>query len=529
MASNPSALVQPAGRREWSEHAHALPGGRAAGPAGVQVLVNGDDDNHNGVPDYLESAVLGEDDLLELRLVLEPQISGVVTLTTNTPGAPFAIWVDVAKSSSIRLPASYVVPSAALPSHIFVEALGTGSASVSVTLTAPDGTSIAGPRILLDLTQLLIRIVTPAEGADFVVDRAAGTTVVAEASWTDATTPSVPSWTVTPGAHSGDAPQGSTGTRYEFLPQPEAHSSFLRGNNSCATCAAAWWIAEGNQADPNCGHGCSGHRYGPSPRFSYRITANLDGGTRSIDLVQDEIDAILQQYIEHRLLGATIVVPRRPDFVAATVGAGYWGDVFRLEAYNYTLGDPEPFANDVLAAYRRYANDEEIVPNAYGQFVGVGAPFIRSRRGIPTPTGTFDLPLRTPLCWNGTAVVPGCGDVLDNGVISAGPTGVAHTRLRVVNYNLTVTSAWRSPEHNEAVGGVLDSRHQLANALDMKPRPNNPLPSDEARTWCLLLYAAGTVQREGLVNFHQTERGPGEHWDCDQLGVSHVHVDIHRP
>jgi hypothetical protein len=410
-----------------------------------------------------------------------------------------------------------------------VATMESGTVTLGITLTTADGTALAGRGLTFNLTQLVVRITSPGEGDDFVVDPDAPATVVAEASWTDSTTVSTPSWTVTPGPHSGAAPPPGAGREFAFVPHPEAHSATYEpgwDDNSCGTCGAAWWIAEGNAPDERCGNGCNGHVVPPSPRFSYRITADLDGGTRSVELVQDEVDAILQQYVEHRRLGSTIPVPARREFTPATVGGGYWGDVFRLAKYKYALGDPEPFANDVLAAYRQYANDEELVPNAYQRPVGAGVPFLRSRRGIPTPTGTFDLPLRTPLCWDGTAVVPNCGDVEKDGVISAGPSGIAHTRRKLVNYNLAVKSGWRSPEHNEAMGGVLSSQHQRGNALDLKPKPGEAKPSSDSNTWCLLRYAAGTVKRPNMVTFTQAENRAASGCPCTDPITNHVHVDV---
>lgn len=500
--------------------------GRVAGPNGLPVLVNGDDDDHDGIADGLETAVVGEDDLLPLQLVVEPDLNGVLTLDASGAGA-LAVWGDVAKAAAVPLPATYPAGAALFPPHLFVEALGDARASLGVSLLLADGTLLAGPAIQLDLTSFVVHVsVTSPSGTTFVVDPATSLVTI-DASWTSGTS-SLPAWSVTPGPNSGAAPPAGTGAHYEFTPTPEAHATFDRGNNACTGCGAAWWMTANPALTPdaNCGHGCNGHLFTPQPRFAYSITATLDGAPRTVDVAQDEIDAIQQQYLEHQRLGWNMPIPSRANFLPATVGSGYWGDVFRMRAYAYTLGDPEPFANEVLAAYRRLANDEELIPAAYGRHVGAGVAFLRNRRGIVMqPSGTFDLPLRTPLCWDGQAVVPNCGDTLVNGVISAGPDGIARTRLRMVNYDLRVSSGWRSPEHNEAIGGVLTSRHQLANALDLGPQIT--LPATRAQTWCLLKQAAGSVARPPLTTYAQTENGPASSCPCTDAGVNHVHVDVH--
>jgi hypothetical protein len=507
-----------------------------AGPNGFPVLVNTDDDNHDGIADNLEMGVVGEDDLLLIHLVVEPDLNGVVTLDASGAGS-VAVWGDVAKAGAVSLPATYAANSARFPSDLFVEALSEGGTSLNADVLLADGTLLTGPTLQLELATFLVHVsLTSPTGTAFVVDPNTSRVMV-DATWSSGTS-SVPSWSVTPGPHSGGAPPAGTGPHYEFTPVPEGHATYVPGNNLCTGCGAAWWTAENPTLAPdaNCRHGCNGHLFAPRPRFAYSITATLDGAERTVEVAQDEIDAIQQQYREHLLLGSDVPIPPRTAFHRATIGTGYWGDSLRMRAYAYALGDPEPFASDVLASYRRLANDEELIPAAYGRQVGAGVAFLRNRRGIAAlPNPPFDLPLNTPLCWDGQSQVPNCGDTLVNGVISAGPDGIAHTRIRLVDYDLQVTSGWRSPEHNEAIGGVLTSKHQRANALDLVPcgsfgstcsaPKRNALPGTETQTWCLLLQAAGSVHRPQMTTFFQTESGPGQACPCTG-GVNHVHVDV---
>lgn len=58
---------------------------------------------------------------------------------------------------------------------------------------------------------------------------------------------------------------------------------------------------------------------------------------------------------------------------------------------------------------------------------------------------------------------------------------------------LTVTSAWRNPERNEAVGGVMNSRHQFGGAVDVKPLRfvlDDGTPVEEQALYCLLEHTA---------------------------------------
>lgn len=113
--------------------------------------------------------------------------------------------------------------------------------------------------------------------------------------------------------------------------------------------------------------------------------------------------------------------------------------------------------------------------------------------------------------------------------ILAGPDNMANTTVRTFSLPnasgiaalLTprITSGWRNPERNEAVGGVLRSAHQRAGAADLVP-PTAGVPAEVS--WCVLLRAA-----RGQPNVYaQTETNASTRpVNCITPGVDHVHVE----
>jgi hypothetical protein len=110
--------------------------------------------------------------------------------------------------------------------------------------------------------------------------------------------------------------------------------------------------------------------------------------------------------------------------------------------------------------------------------------------------------------------------------ISAGADGIAQTEVWAAgrSFNLRVNSAWRNPERNEAVGGVINSRHQVGEALDLDLDagvvPGFAVPS--------LLFCVLETAGEGLnVNgreFHAFAEEGGIPRPCNYDGVTHVHI-----
>ena len=75
---------------------------------------------------------------------------------------------------------------------------------------------------------------------------------------------------------------------------------------------------------------------------------------------------------------------------------------------------------------------------------------------------------------------------------------------------IIVTSAYRSPQHNAAVGGVANSYHVQGLAADI--RPENLEDLDELQDLCLELVSNGGVGLYGTF-VHVDARGRKARWD----------------
>ncbi len=77
---------------------------------------------------------------------------------------------------------------------------------------------------------------------------------------------------------------------------------------------------------------------------------------------------------------------------------------------------------------------------------------------------------------------------------------------------IVVTSGYRSPEHNKAVGGVINSQHVLGTAADIKPLEENMSDLPELQAIC------DEMNVHGGVGFYDTfvhidVRGERARWD----------------
>lgn len=77
---------------------------------------------------------------------------------------------------------------------------------------------------------------------------------------------------------------------------------------------------------------------------------------------------------------------------------------------------------------------------------------------------------------------------------------------------IVVTSGYRSPEHNKAVGGVANSQHVLGTAADIKPLDENMSDLPELQAICDEMNAHGGV---GFYDTfcHVDVRGEKARWD----------------
>ena len=111
-------------------------------------------------------------------------------------------------------------------------------------------------------------------------------------------------------------------------------------------------------------------------------------------------------------------------------------------------------------------------------------------------------------------------------IIIAGANGIAETEVNRDSFDLKINSAWRNPEQNEAVGGVVNSRHQLGEAVDIdfyefddgQPRPEG---KTKPQFFCTLFTAAEQVSGVQLVLAEQNRLKR----ICDQSVVTHIHVN----
>ena len=89
------------------------------------------------------------------------------------------------------------------------------------------------------------------------------------------------------------------------------------------------------------------------------------------------------------------------------------------------------------------------------------------------------------------------------------------------NYGLTISSAWRNPERNEAVGGVVNSNHQTGNAVDLViPNISSVATATgltQTQLWCLL-ESAGDAVGTGIPESGATQVA------CTSPTITHVHV-----
>jgi hypothetical protein len=176
------------------------------------------------------------------------------------------------------------------------------------------------------------------------------------------------------------------------------------------------------------------------------------------------------------------------------------------------LGSPEILAQSVRDEFNRRIRDDV-------QAVSVGTRNLAPTVPVVTPGSNIQeigALLDTPAC-NGAPAT--CDDQVVGNTIVAGPNGIAETvaNNRTTSVPLRINSAWRNPEHNEAVGGVLNSRHQYGNAIDLDITAAAE-GKTTAQLFCILQTAADATGANGFAEHFSSQR------PCTASDVTHVHV-----
>jgi hypothetical protein len=131
--------------------------------AGGLVFLNDDDDDQDSTPDKdQDGAVAGEDDLIEIKLSLDPDLGeGEVRLEVVSGSDNIKVWDDSTKTTEIDLSETWDLSSDTLPSSLFVEAIAESSSPRDVELILtyqPDDTLEITDSIVLTLLQVDVAV-----------------------------------------------------------------------------------------------------------------------------------------------------------------------------------------------------------------------------------------------------------------------------------------------------------------------------------------------------------------------------------
>jgi hypothetical protein len=302
---------------------------------------------------------------------------------------------------------------------------------------------------------------------------------------------------------SGDPPDPPNGAQASFTPNP-THPPYTPG----------------------------GGRHDPAPGFGYVVRASIPGSEHTVTLQQHALieikDIIVQEYVNHntvtdprngRILSAD-QIPGQNEIIPTQSTSNFSADVINqlhnYGAYNLIIGNPAQLAQAIRDEYNRRINDDV-------QVVPVGTMVQSANTVVVSPgqnVNSFGPILDTQ---------PAGDDQVVGNTIVAGPNLRAETRAnnnngQPTNFPLNLTSAWRNPERNENVSGVIDSRHQFGDADDLQPPTGSVGGKTMAQLYCILETAA---QRVVGVNNAFAERGPRQLPSCrgDADGLpSHVHA-----
>ncbi len=260
----------------------------------------------------------------------------------------------------------------------------------------------------------------------------------------------------------------------------------------------------------------------PGLPLEYEVLATVDVNGRTLEarlppstfVRQDERDIIRQEYFD---FGATfeptlthVVTPGRRRF-----NTGNYSLIIEEEQ-----GALENLLTRMNEEVNRLLNDDVQVqrvgtrglrPNAV--VVSPGPPVLSAgAMGDTDPQGD-------DVC-AGPLVGGACA-----GPIHAGRNGIAETRAnnRKVRVDLEpfVSSAFRNPRRNAAVGSSIGSRHTRGRALDIDPRSITVRGKDARQLMCVVEAAGDRLVGE-RNSF--TERGAKTFLDCNDPAADHVHI-----
>jgi hypothetical protein len=313
------------------------------------------------------------------------------------------------------------------------------------------------------------------------------TQINATASLTGGGDPNDIQWTVT-GTRGGikdPQPANRKGPSFTFTPDPPAHPAYCRG----------------------CGGG-----NGRSPALGFTIKAEVCSKSDQHVIKQDTRDVIRQEYKNHG-----IPIPDRGDIIKSGSTAHFSAGLINRTAYApLILGDPGALAESIRAQYNSILNGDQQVAAPGTQHLAATAVVVRG-----STLNVIGRKAVTPPCWPNPRT--SCDDVVsaDGSSILAGADGIAQTAVFTGDFNLQLNSTWRNPERNEAAGGVLTSRHQFGNAVDMSPSDASVGLLGHSSLNCVLKTAASAVS-----SFAQAENGPARPVPCNQADVNHIHGQL---
>jgi len=201
-----------------------------------------------------------------------------------------------------------------------------------------------------------------------------------------------------------------------------------------------------------------------SPPLHVRVTADYCGISKTINVEQDITDIIRQEYQDFRtdVAGFTLSVPDRARFSNTVLYQPNRGlNNPYLVNHGISLDDPSGIAAAVANTYRT-------------SILQLSVDRYQAAFQAAQAAGNAALAAQIRTQWDQVLLQHGAG-----------------------GYVPTMTSAWRSPRHNEQVGGVACSNHLKGGAADMvpgavPPNINTTQATGRRENWCELRAACGT-------------------------------------